>query len=69
METKDLADILSATPTKEQVKAWRSLSHDQKVQALDEALEAGLNSGTSDKSLEDIYFEIFNEPMPLNETN
>ena len=69
METKDLAYILSASPTEAQLKAWRELSHEQKVQALDEALEAGLSSGTSDKSLEDIYFETFNEPMPVSESN
>lgn len=44
-----------AAPTKQDLEQITALSREERLQLLDEAIERGRNSGTSTKSMEDIW--------------
>jgi len=64
METKVSTDILSATPTKEQIAAWDALSRDEQIEltnrAIDESLDNEEGSLEGDEAEEIIRQQVLN---------
>jgi hypothetical protein len=50
MKTQVSTDILSSTPTKEQIRAWDALDPEEQAELMDKAIQESLNN--EDGSLE-----------------
>ncbi|MEL6216348.1 MAG: hypothetical protein AAFQ99_11815 [Pseudomonadota bacterium] len=52
-ELKD--DIMpSATPTEDEIRRWQALPRDEQLKRMQRALDEGLASGISERSMDDI---------------
>jgi len=61
METTVSTNILSSTPTKEQIATWDSLERHEQIELMDKAIQEGIESESVSGTAEEIQKRIKDE--------